>query len=169
MASPNIEIIIKHFEFITESARPYIEDSGFKLNFNYSEYAELLLKIKNLSIDKPIESFELAKDIDDWIKYFSNLHSICIKLLADSEAYEKRTYAYISLTSNKDSQDNVSKGNRFADQDDLVLKCRLKKNALKAYTDTLEKKIKELERNFYLAKATYSNYYNDKQRYKLHP
>lgn len=154
-APPNNPLKIKgfkmsYFMYLCSLVLPYLKEENIHLDF--TGYNDTIEKYKCLEIEDLRGAWELAKELNAWSEYFSDIANVVQKIFLDSDVEQNEIHALTSLSGDAD---RVSNGNRIASKEKDVIQAKLKKNILKSFYDELESKIKFLERGYYHCKTTY--------------
>lgn len=120
--------------------------------FSFHGYIELITRYKNLQEHEYEEAWALAKELNAWAEYFSELTNFVQKAYLDSQTIKIQEQAKVSIAANEKV---VAKGDRYANKDPLVVQARKRRNLLKAFYEELQSKTRFLERCYYHCKMTY--------------
>lgn len=168
MAKPPVNPIVvndtptDYFQHLTEMVKPNFEEVGIKLNF--SGYKETILEYASLKDSDTDKAWQLARDLNMWSEYFSDISNITQKLLLDSETTK---IEQIAISSFESDNVKVANGDRLANKDERVVNARRIRNAFKSFFSELEAKVDFLERAYYHCKNTCE--WNNQSRSKDFP
>ena len=143
-----VKFVIKKIEIDDTSGR-------LKPRLDFTGYNDLIENYKNLKLDEPDKAWELAKNFNMWIEYFSSLNSIFEDLYLDAETYKMKEIAVASYEADNKS---VANGSRLANKNEQVIEARKIRNIYKSFYNELSKKIEFLEKAYYHCKSTYQLY-----------
>lgn len=139
-----------YFQHLTEIVRSDFEAEGINLNFH--GYKKTIFEYSSLIDSNTQRAWELARDLNMWSEYLSDIASITQKLLLDSETTK---IEQIAVSSYEADNVKVANGDRLANKDIRVVNARRKRNAFKAFYSELEAKVNFLERAYYHCKNTF--------------
>lgn len=140
---------INYFELLTIWALDYLKEDGVVLNFK--GYAETVEAYAHLQESDTKGAWELARDLNAWSEYFSDVANLIQKLYLDADTEKIEVIAQASFEAD---DKKVANGERLANKDTRVVNIRKKRNTLQSFYDELIAKVKFLERAHYHCKAT---------------
>lgn len=138
-----------YFELLARKVMPILKEDGIPLTFE--GYSQTLIDYREMKLENTKIAWEIARDLNAWSDYFSELANLIQKLYLDSETIKNEI---ISLSSIESDATKVANGNRLANKDKRVVNARMRRNLLKAFHSELESKVEFLKRGHYHAKAT---------------
>jgi hypothetical protein len=141
---------IGYFSILKDKADECLREEGLSLDFN--GYDELINNYSNLKENEKDKAWQMALEINAWIEYVSNITTVLESIYMNSETEKLRIQSQTSI--DYDSK-NVSRGNRYANSCEEVVRQREKRNTLKALYDNLLLKKDFLEKAYYHCKMTY--------------
>lgn len=133
-----------YFDALCKQASKYLE-----IPINFDGYKEVIEKYENTSLSDRNANWELAKELNAWSEYCSDIANYIQNIYLDAETTKIQVYSEKSIGF---SDKNVSAGDRRANTDKLVIEARNKRNALKALYDSLISKKDFLDKAFYQCK-----------------
>jgi hypothetical protein len=133
-----------YFDILCKTASKYLE-----IPINFDGYKEVVEKYQNISLTDRDSNWELAKELNAWSEYCSDIANYIQNVFLDAETSKIQVYSEKSITF---SDKNVSAGDRKANTDVSVIEARNKRNALKALYDSLLSKKDFLDKAFYQCK-----------------
>lgn len=140
---------ISYFELLAIRTAEVLKGDGIILNFR--GYKETIDAYSELNENNGQQAWELARDLNVWSEYFSDIANLIQKLYLDADTEKTETIAIASFEAD---EKRVTHGERLANKDERVINIRKKRNTLQAFYDALLSKIKFLERAHYHCKAT---------------
>ena len=157
----DIEEIEDYFRFLIRDTQAVMRTSRIKMNF--SNYTNMVNSFHNLRMDDRKSAWELGRDISGWIEYLSDMMAYVQKALLDAETDKISVF---NSTSKTHDDAKVNRGDRYANQSDVVVEARKRRNALEALESMLDKKIRALDKMYYFCKSTWEvgSQYGDKNR-----
>ena len=138
-----------YFDILCQNASKYLD---FPIDF--TGYKEVINKYRTISLTDRTANWELAKELNAWSEYCSDIASYIGNIFLDAETSK------LQITSEKSigfSEKNVSAGDRKANTDKDVIIARNKRNALKALYESLISKKDFLDKAFYQCKNISQN------------
>ena len=139
-----------YFQMLCMLAKPYLDEDGISLNFEgYSNTIEEYTNLSDFELEK---AWGLAKDLNAWSEYLSDVANLIQKMYLDSETAKLAKQAESSILNDATK---VANGDRLSNKDEVVIRSRKKRNALKSFYDELTGKIDFLNRAYYHCKSTY--------------
>lgn len=137
-----------YFDRLIEEVVPFYSKQG--INLSFEGFKDTLEKYSNLDNTDYDSTWKVGKELNMWSEYLSDIFALNEKYLLDSETEKRKEYAISS--SNTDGA--VSKGDRNAEKDPLVIKARKTRNLLKSFSTALEKKIDFCNTSYHHCKYT---------------
>lgn len=139
-----------YFSYLCSMSLGYLKERSVTLNFK--GYTETIDEYNDLEIHEVEKAWKLAKELNAWTEYFSDVLNVVRKIYLDADSERTEKHSMVSIS--RDSM-SVSNGDRQANVETEVVLIRRKRNTLKALSDELEDKIKFLERAHYHCKSAY--------------
>lgn len=139
---------IDYFDKLIKAVHIYYPE----LTLCFDGYTETIEEYKHFNQSDTEMAWKLAKELNAWSEYFSDLANLVQQLYLDAETDKLCKQSTQSINY---SEKNVSAGDRSANIQPDVVEARKKRNALKSFYDELLAKVKFLERCYYHCKTTY--------------
>lgn len=137
-----------YFDRLVEEVIPFYKEQDISLNFDgFRDTLEQYSKLDNTDYDR---TWKVGKELNMWSEYLADIYALNEKFLLDSETEKNKEFAVAS--SNVDGA--VSKGDRNAEKDPIVIQARKRRNLLKSFSTALEKKIDFCNTSYHHCKYT---------------
>ena len=121
-----------YFDMLCQQASKYLD-----IPINFDGYKQVVEKYQSISLSDKDANWELAKELNAWSEYCSDVANYIQNIFLDAETSKIQVYSEKSISF---SDKNVSAGDRKANTDKDVIGARNKRNALKALYDSLMSK-----------------------------
>lgn len=137
---------ITYFDKLCKNAKSYLN-----IDISFDGYDKLIEEYQKVPIEDKNKNWELAKQLNVWSEYCSELANLIQEQYLNSETDKLQLQSQKSIDCNAK---NVSAGERVANTDKDVIAARKKRNSLKSLFDALTARTQFLEKAFYQCKSS---------------
>lgn len=134
-----------YFDLLCSTVRQYMNG----VNLDFTGYDDLVAEYIAVASHDSDKNFELSKSFNAWYEYISDITNVIQNDFLDAETEKLQVVSEKSILANEKS---VSAGDRKANADPDVILARKRRNALKAFYDTLVARQNFCEKAFYQCK-----------------